>query len=96
MSYIQKEEYPAALQLLKRAEYISEKNNFQKSTTYNNLACYYRRRKKVKEALVYLHKALLIENNPDTRLNICAVLSHAGRHEQALESAMSSVILLQN
>ena len=74
-----------------------------KATTYNNLACYYRRTGKVRTALSYLIKALELElklDNPktlaDTHLNLCAVLSQLDRHEDALQHSMLSIILLQD
>ena len=53
-----------------------------KATTYNNLACFYRRTGKLRTALNYLLHALDIEvkidnmnSLADTHLNLCAVLS---------------------
>ena len=73
-----------------------------KSTTYNNLACYYRRTGKIRTALSYLIQALELElkiDQPktlaDTHLNLCAVLSQLDRHEDALQHSMLSIILLQ-
>ena len=37
-----------------------------------------------------------VENPGDTHLNMCAVLSELGRHQQALEHARLSLILLQD
>lgn len=74
-----------------------------KSTTYNNLACYYRRTGKVRTALSYLIQALDLElkiDQPktlaDTHINLCAVLSQLDRHEDALQHSMLSIILLQD
>jgi tetratricopeptide (TPR) repeat protein len=74
-----------------------------KSTTYNNLACYYRRTGKLRTALSYLIQALELElrmEQPttlaDTHLNLCAVLSQLDKHEDAQQHAMLSIILLQD
>lgn len=74
-----------------------------KATTFNNLACYYRRTGKVKTAFSYLIKALELElklDQPrtlaDTHLNLCAVLSQLDRHDDALQHSMLSIILLQD
>jgi len=56
-----------------------------KVDTYNTLACYFRRINYTKEALEYLYKAIEIRPSVDTHLNLCAVLSQAGKHDLALE-----------
>ena len=80
------------LELLKKAEILTERDLAGRAVTYNNLACYYRRQGKLHSALNYMQKALRIESrlervdNPaDTHLNMCAVLSQLGRHAGALE-----------
>ena len=90
------------LELLKKAEILTERDERGRAVTYNNLACYYRRQGKLHAALTNLLKALKIEarlehvDNPaDTHLNMCAVLSQLGRHAGALEHAQSALILLQ-
>lgn len=88
---------------MRKAELVA-RNSWQfKSMTFNNLACYYRRTGKIRTALAYLVQALDLElrlEEPktlaDTHLNICAVLSHLDRHEDALQHAMLSIILLQD
>mmetsp|Transcript_28780 Transcript_28780/g.37795 ORF Transcript_28780/g.37795 Transcript_28780/m.37795 type:complete len:470 (-) Transcript_28780:456-1865(-) len=102
MTYLQQEDFAMVLELLKKAEILTERDEKGKAVTYNNLACYYRRQGKLHAALQYLQKALKIESrlqeveNPaDTHLNACAVLSQLGRHASALEHAQSSMILLQ-
>jgi tetratricopeptide (TPR) repeat protein len=79
---------------LKKAETLSENNPRCQAITYNNLACYYKRQKKTRSALIYLEKALELENDmddpsykADTHLNTCAVLSEMGRHDLALNHA---------
>lgn len=90
------------LELLKKAEILTERDLPGRAATYNNLACYYRRQGKLHPALQYLQKALKIESkltnvqNPaDTHINACAVLSQLGRHASALEHAQNALILLQ-
>ncbi len=82
--------------------------------TFNNYACYYRkyfynfsvnelRIGKLRIALQYLEKALIIEKSmpsniasrADTHLNMCAVLSELGRHDVAYEHAKNAIIIVQ-
>lgn len=102
MTYLQQEEFNMVLELLKKAEILTERDAAGRAATYNNLACYYRRQGKLHPALQYLQKALKIEarlpnvqNPADTHINACAVLSQLGRHQTAMEHAQSALILLQ-
>jgi tetratricopeptide (TPR) repeat protein len=102
MTYLQQEDFGMVLELLKKAEILTERDEAGRAVTFNNLACYYRRQGKLHAALSYLQKALRIEarlehvDNPaDTHLNMCAVLSQLGRHAGALEHSQSALILLQ-
>lgn len=102
MTYLQQEDFNMVLELLKKAEILTERDAAGRAATYNNLACYYRRQGKLHAALQYLQKALKIESklskvqNPaDTHINACAVLSQLGRHQTALEHAQNALILLQ-
>jgi tetratricopeptide (TPR) repeat protein len=102
MTYLQQEDFNMVLELLKKAEILTEKDAAGRAATFNNLACYYRRQGKLHSALQYLQKALKIESgltnvqNPaDTHINACAVLSQLGRHQTALEHAQNALILLQ-
>lgn len=102
MTYLQQEDFNMVLELLKKAEILTEKDEAGRAATFNNLACYYRRQGKLHAALQYLQKALKIESklsnvqNPaDTHINACAVLSQLGRHQTALEHAQNALILLQ-
>ena len=102
MTYLQQEDFAMVLELLKKAEILTERDNPGRAVTFNNLACYYRRQGKLHAALQYLQKALKIEarlervDNPaDTYLNTCAVLSQLGRHQSALEHGQQALILLQ-
>lgn len=102
MTYLQQEDFGMVLELLKKAEILTERDDAGRAVTFNNLACYYRRQGKLHASLQYLQKALKIEglleevDSPaDTHLNMCAVLSQLGRHQAALEHAQAALILLQ-
>lgn len=102
MTYLQQEDFSMVLELLKKAEILTERDPAGRAVTYNNLACYYRRQGLLKPSLHNLQKALNIEaklpnvqNPADTHINACAVLSQLGRHSTALEHAQNALILLQ-
>lgn len=103
MTHLRDGEFKMTEMLLKKAEILHQNDNKGKAVTYNNLACFYRRKGKLRSALAYLKKTLRIEamlddvENPgDTHLNMCAVLSELGRHQQALEHARLALIMLQD
>lgn len=86
LKHLQNEEHEAAKLLLKKAEALSGPDDLITAVTYNNIACYFRRKGKLRTALSYLEKAQRIEmrvktvSNPaGTRLNLCAVLSQLDR-----------------
>lgn len=94
--------YVVTIDLLKKAEILTKYHASEKATTLNNLACYYRRLGKLHAAMTCLKRALELEkklhnvrNAADTHLNICAVLSQLGKHQQALEQAQEALIILQ-
>uniref|UniRef100_K3WDU7 Uncharacterized protein n=1 Tax=Globisporangium ultimum (strain ATCC 200006 / CBS 805.95 / DAOM BR144) TaxID=431595 RepID=K3WDU7_GLOUD len=98
MSFLQQ----VTIDLLKKAEILTKHHPSEKATTLNNLACYYRRLGKLHAAMTCLKRALEIEkklqnvrNAADTHLNICAVLSQLGKHQNALEQAQEALIILQ-
>ncbi|TYZ67287.1 hypothetical protein PybrP1_007224, partial [[Pythium] brassicae (nom. inval.)] len=102
MSFLQQDNYAVTIELLKKAEILAKHHPSEKATTLNNLACYYRRLGKLHAAMASLKRALEIEkrlqnvrNAADTHLNICAVLSQLGKHQQALEQAQEALIILQ-
>jgi len=63
MSFLQKENFNVALELLRKAEMLTEEGGKYRAVTYNNFACIFRRTKKLRSALSYLEKALEIEYN---------------------------------
>jgi len=63
MSFLQKENFNVALELLRKAEMLTEEGDRYRAVTYNNFACIFRRTKKLRSALTYLEKALEIEYN---------------------------------
>ena len=56
MILLQKQKFDMALDFLKKAELASHNSLQFKSTTFNNLACYYRRTGKLQTAMSYLIK----------------------------------------
>lgn len=55
------ENFTVALELLRKAETLTEDGDRFRAVTYNNFACIFRRTKKLRSALNYLEKALEIE-----------------------------------
>ncbi|CAE7825086.1 FYPP [Symbiodinium sp. CCMP2456] len=66
-----------------------------RAVTYNNMGCFYKSFGKLHTALQYLKKAQRIEeqsrgrcqNPAGTHLNLCALLSQMGKHQEALQHA---------
>lgn len=56
MTYLQQEDFNMVLELLKKAEILTERDAGGRAATFNNLACYYRRQGKLHAALQYLQK----------------------------------------
>ena len=109
MDYLQADKFKESLSLLQRAESLlksedSIPNRLKLlSITFNNFGCYYKKKKQPNMALKYLKDSLDIEmqteldniNLASTHLNICAILSSIGRHEQACKHARQSLSLLE-
>merc|ERR1719162_1760369 len=74
-----------------------------RAVTYNNMGCFYKSMSKLHTALQYLRKAQKIEersngkcqNPAGTHLNICALLSQMGKHQEALQHAHMGVQILE-
>lgn len=101
MMYLQQDEFDVTLELLKKAEVLSERHKIARAATYNNMGCYFRKRGKHRTALSYVRKALKIESklsqtarSADTHLNMCTVLSELQRHSQAIVHARTALKLL--
>ena len=56
MTYLQQEDFNMVLELLKKAEILTERDAAGRAATFNNLACYYRRQGKLHASLQYLQK----------------------------------------
>jgi len=75
-----------------------------RAVTYNNMGCFYKSMSKLHTALQYLRKAEKIEkrsmgkcqNPAGTHLNLCALLSQMGKHQEALQHAQVAQQLLQD
>ena len=62
MAHLHTDDFKMSQELLKKAELYTENGNARiRAITYNNLACLYRKTKKLRNALSYLEKALEIE-----------------------------------
>lgn len=74
-----------------------------RAVTYNNMGCFYKSMTKLHTALQYLKKAQKIEERPDsksqnpagTHLNLCALLSQMGKHQEALQHSKRAIDLLE-
>lgn len=74
-----------------------------RAVTYNNMGCFYKSMSKLHTALQYLRKAQKIEEksngkcqNPGgTHLNLCALLSQMGKHQEALQHSERALKLLE-
>merc|ERR1719169_252594 len=74
-----------------------------RAVTYNNMGCFYKSMSKLHTALQYLRKAQKIEersngkcqNPAGTHLNLCALLSQMGKHQEALQHADKALKLLE-
>ena len=115
MRLLEKKAYPLALLLLEKADDMSlrqgplsrhqETRLRHRSTTMNNIGCYYKSIREYGRALKYLQKASSLEarvlsksadcDSPaTTHLNICSVLSALGRHAQARDHAIVAIKML--
>jgi tetratricopeptide (TPR) repeat protein len=60
MKLLEQEKYDMSLEYLRRAESLASTSNQSRATTFNNLACLYRRTGKLRAALSYLFQALTL------------------------------------
>jgi tetratricopeptide (TPR) repeat protein len=92
-----------AEQLLKRHKHFDNRKRLM-AITCNNQGCFFKRVGELELALQYLKEALELEkegedefvNKAGTLLNICAILSQTGKHEEALQNALKALRLLKN
>lgn len=68
------DEFDITLELLKKAEVLTERHRMVRAVTLNNFACYYRKRGKLRTALSYVRKALAIESK--LKDNVKAYMFH--------------------
>ena len=104
MSKLHSCQYSAALSLLQKAQALAQASDQVplQSLTFNNLGCYYYRRKQPKVALRYLQRALALDMSSEageadlagTNLNLCVMYSQAGRHAEALVCVQTALKLL--
>jgi tetratricopeptide (TPR) repeat protein len=104
MACMQQNKTPLALEMLKKAEVLTERHPIVRAVTFNNLACYYRKLGKQRTALSYVEKAIKIESRypitakgvkaADTHLNACTIYSELHRHERAYAHARTALKLL--
>jgi len=81
----------------------SESRLVLRAVTYNNMGCFYKSMSKLHTALQYLRKAQKIEersmgkcqNPAGTHLNLCALLSQMGKHQEALQHSQMALQLLE-
>ena len=110
MSYLKTGNYSNSLSLLKECLVILKSLSpcdlkpKLEGITLNNLGCFYKRVQNPKLALKYLQKACICEEftnidnvtKASTCLNICAIYSDLGNHQQALEQSLKALSLLKN
>merc|ERR1719454_2026342 len=81
----------------------SESRLVLRAVTYNNMGCFYKSMSKLHTALQYLRKAQKIEersngkcqNPAGTHLNLCALLSQMGKHQEASQHAHLALNILE-
>lgn len=103
MSYLNVDDYQQSMNYLKKAEEHGQDDDANMALTYNNYACFYRRRNELTLAMEFLEKTLRIETSmtdnsshqADTHLNMCAVLSQLGQHSTAIQHAQLALSLLE-
>jgi Ca2+-binding EF-hand superfamily protein len=105
-SYMERDNLARVFELLKKAEVLTARDDSSKLFTFNNMALFYKRQNKLHAALRYLEKAAqveagmiarkeTVERPADTCINLSAVYSRLGRHDEALAQARTAISLLQ-
>ena len=109
MDLLHREDYQKSLKILKETEKILNDHGYPQGNelwgiTYNNFGCIYKRVGNFKAALFYLSKALEMEiknsydatNLASTHLNISAILSSMGKHDNSLVHALAALKTLKS
>lgn len=113
MDLLNSNQLKKSLSLLRKAETVLKTSNeklydsFSRfkllAITYNNLACFYKRKKQLNTAYKYLQQALKLDLQSSndssiaaTYLNLCAILSSMARHEEAKLHAEQAVNILES
>lgn len=96
------EDFAMVLELLRKAEVLTERDEEGRAVTLNNLGVFFRRQNKLHTALKYMREAVALEERlpsvaqpGDTHINYAVTLSQCGRHKAALKAAKRAVALLQ-
>jgi hypothetical protein len=108
MNYLKQENFQLSLKTLKDAEKLlktlnSSENIKLQGITLNNFGCFYKRINKPNVALKFLQRACEKEslepvdrvNLAGTLLNMCAIYSQLGKHDQALDEGIKALTLLE-
>ena len=104
LALLAKDDLDQAFKLLEEANSQAELGppSLLAAVTASNLACYYRRRRKFKSALLHLRRAVDIEaqcHEPrglaDTQINMAVVLSELGQHDSARQHTMQALRLIE-
>lgn len=84
MSFLQQDLFDVTLELLKKAEVLTERHKAVRAVTLNNLSCYYRKRGKLRTALNYCRKALGIEAKMSENVKSADTVSQSGKSDTGL------------
>ena len=109
MNYLKLDQTEHAVKTLKYAQEVLDKQPSPQNLklhgiTLNNFGCFYKKIQKPNVALKYLKKALDKEsvepvdkvNLAGTLINICAIFSQLGKHQQALMHSLRALGLLKD
>lgn len=108
MNYLKLDQFENSIKTLKYAQEVLNKQPGPADLkllgiTLNNFGCFYKKVMKPNVALKYLTKALTKEsvepvdkvNLAGTLINICAIYSQLGKHQQALKHSLRALALLK-
>ena len=104
------QDYEVATKFLKEAQHYSKCSIYMLLVTHSNWGCYYKKTNSLELALEHSQKAVLMANKleevdlrggnkdhlvADCHLNICAILSSMGRHQEAFLHATTGCTMLE-